>query len=165
MCGQDAFQLVRDFPLTYSAAGDQGCWVDWCGVRALGWGGGVSAGVLWLKFGVWVALPARYLFINLTPADALAAIPADSQVNPSDVYAAFAELCHTVPSLGTAHSDAWIRGYPISWVGLHKLIVGALDRVSIPFIAVVIGLTPGVKALGWVAAFDEDEKRRRKGAE
>ncbi len=125
------------------------------------WGGlGVYLqACLWLQYGVWVALPARYLFINLTPADAIAAIPADSQVNPSAVYAAFAELRHAVPSLWTADSDAWIRGHPTSWVGLHKLIVGVLDLVSIPFIAVVIGGTLGVKALGWLAAVVEQEER------
>jgi hypothetical protein len=61
------------------------------------------------------------------------------------VRVAFTELSRDVPRLWTADSDGWI--HPTSWVGMHKLIVGALDLVSIPVVAVMLGGTLGVKSL------------------
>src|SRR5712692_9562444 len=68
----------------------------------------------WLKHGEWVALPSLYLFIHFDPPWRLSLIP--------------------TWFVGTW---SWLES-PSSWYGVHKIIYGTLESLSIPGISFVI---------------------------
>jgi hypothetical protein len=117
------------------------------GVAVMFWAVGVLGYqvFLWLRDGQWTALPARLLFIY-RPAEWDAAASQGA-----------AKLLRMVPSFATSASDAWLR-HPQSWLGLHMVVIGVLDAVSVPGAAFVVGLL--LAAGGTAIAIRQEERHQ-----
>jgi hypothetical protein len=109
--------------------------------------------VTWLQQGTWVKLPATYLFEPPPFPNTEAEFELEIQESFPD-GATQEQRIHEigrlksrrailtfVPSLAFLTPD-WFA-HPGSWLGLHKLVRGTLDELSVPFVfgAAALGIT------------------------
>jgi hypothetical protein len=115
----------------------------------------------WFRSGTWVPLPAISLLMENPPVDDRAG-PAGFTVDQNGNlrylgepyeraishhrYPPFRVFRRFIPYLADPEAEEWLR-QPRSWFGLHKMIVGLLNLLSVPVVAIAVGLPLDLKAL------------------
>jgi len=133
-------------------------WTGWAGLWIALYGIGLFTGqvYLWLRSGVWAALPATYILVR----PEIAILRASQTDPPVEVYPVLQQLAQYIPSFATPTTEAWVLA-PSSWIGLQRLVVGFLDLLSIPACAVLLGGLLGVWAMGKVEHLDQANVRAK----
>ena len=130
---------VRAFPAWVSVLHSVSVWgAILCGFLLYLYGALLLVGqvLVWLSTDVWIALPARYLFVSPPPQ-----VVAGITFRQDGV-----RLLDMLPDLGLG-ADQWLQE-PTSWFGLHRLVTVGLDVVSVP----VVYVGSGLLVFGWAVA-------------